>query len=595
MNVTSTKNQRTNRANRIKAAKAAKNVPTAILLKKKAECDAKALKIVEHLVEPMVEVEWLLQNLGQINRSHLEDVAEERAIVKLCGYVLCNNPLTKIVNKKYQISTLKNKVYDVEKVKNFCSYLCYSAMEHLMIQMFTSPLWLRSEEEIPEFTILPRSERNIKCPPGVEVNILGVELPDDDDDEVTLLLKEQNKSDTKLGESTKSPIQTPNYHPQNIEFNQVSLNKKDEIICNEKNNQSIDEEPNDILFKTENSNCTKSNLQLSKNTSSLKSTEIVSEPDVEAKLSLMENPTKVTVDQSKIHETSQLPVNNSKSVETCRKFNSKNKTNIRTKSTASFESLTTRIEQSFTEWVTQDTINLLHGEETDKKQIIDNITRQEKYTALCRKLNHIQLKEEKEERSAATQLDDLKPAPHFSVLKEEAKNLEVKVRSFYKGKMNIPIPEQDNKKSDEIQETENNIPLMDAHDPRALRRRIFLDKLNKILPDLLSALIGHGKIRDVYNFDKTTGIKTLISTFDLSATNIVFRTAEWTLVGLIIIKMLGIIDPAIKSLLLTKKATMYIAMILMTFKLDSNYLDYLINSRTKPLKINCYDSTDDSE
>ncbi|KAK0180688.1 hypothetical protein PV327_003046 [Microctonus hyperodae] len=589
MNITSMKNQRANRANRIKAAKAAKNVPTDILLKKKAECDAKALKIVEHLVEPMVEVEWLLQNLGQINRSHLEDVAEERAIVKLCGYVLCNNPLTKIVNKKYQISTLKNKVYDVEKVKNFCSYLCYSAMEHLMIQMFTSPLWLRSEEEIPEFTILPQSGKNIKCPPGVEVNIMGVELLEDD--EVALLRKKQNKSDTKLEENIKSPSQTPNYPTQSREFNPVSLDKKDEIICDEKINQLIDKDSNNICSKIENPNCTNLNLQLSKD--ELKSTEIISEPDVETKLSLIKNsPTKVTVDQLKIHETPQSPIDNSKSAESNRKkINSK----IKTKSTTSFESLTTRIEQSFTEWITQDTINLLHGEETDKQKIIDNITREEKYTALCRKLNYIQLQEEKEERSSTTQLHDLKPAPHFSILKEEAKNLEIKVRSFYEGKMNIPLPNEHNEKSDEIQETENNIPLMDAHHPRAIRRRIFLDKLNKVLPDLLSALVDYGKIQDIYNFDKTTIIKTLISTFDLSPTNIVFRTAEWTLVGLIIIKMLGIIDPNIKSLLLTKKATMYISMILMALKLDSNYLDYLINSRTKPLKINYYDSTDESE
>lgn len=40
-----------------------------------------------------------------------------------------------------------------------------------------------------------------------------------------------------------------------------------------------------------------------------------------------------------------------------------------------------------------------------------------------------------------------------------------------------------------------------------------------------------------YDNEKYSLIKILISTFNLSAANIVFKNAEWTLVGLIIIKM----------------------------------------------------------
>lgn len=39
-------------------------MPTAILLEKKAVCDAKALTIVEKLIEPQVDVQWMLENVN---------------------------------------------------------------------------------------------------------------------------------------------------------------------------------------------------------------------------------------------------------------------------------------------------------------------------------------------------------------------------------------------------------------------------------------------------------------------------------------------------------------------------------------------------
>lgn len=40
-----------------------------------------------------------------------------------------------------------------------------------------------------------------------------------------------------------------------------------------------------------------------------------------------------------------------------------------------------------------------------------------------------------------------------------------------------------------------------------------------------------------YDHERYSLIKILINTFNLSAANIVFKTAEWTLVGLVMIKM----------------------------------------------------------
>ncbi|XP_011860464.1 PREDICTED: putative RNA polymerase II subunit B1 CTD phosphatase RPAP2 [Vollenhovia emeryi] len=137
---------------------------------KKKRCDAKALAIVEQLLESHVNPDWLLQNLGFISKSHMEDAIEERAIVKLCGYVLCSNQLTVVIRQQFHISMRRNKVYDVSRRKNFCSSSCYGAAQFLLEQMLESPLWLREKEDTtPVFHILPLNSTPGQC--GDEINV----------------------------------------------------------------------------------------------------------------------------------------------------------------------------------------------------------------------------------------------------------------------------------------------------------------------------------------------------------------------------------------------------------------------------------------
>ena len=61
------------------------------------------------------------------------------------------------------------------------------------------------------------------------------------------------------------------------------------------------------------------------------------------------------------------------------------------------------------------------------------------------------------------------------------------------------------------------------------------------MPDLLRTLTGNNDVYTQasanYTSVRCTAIKALINTFSLSAKNIIFKTAEWTLIGLVIIKM----------------------------------------------------------
>lgn len=84
----------------------------------------------------------------------LKDAVEERSLVKLCGYPLCDKPHdASKVRQKFHISTLTNKVYDVEERKLFCSSLCFKSSNFFKDQLETSPLWLR-EVETPVFAKL---------------------------------------------------------------------------------------------------------------------------------------------------------------------------------------------------------------------------------------------------------------------------------------------------------------------------------------------------------------------------------------------------------------------------------------------------------
>ena len=54
------------------------------------------------------------------------------------------------------------------------------------------------------------------------------------------------------------------------------------------------------------------------------------------------------------------------------------------------------------------------------------------------------------------------------------------VRAFYEGQITIPQSEDSKKDSENKDDSDPVLPLTASHTPNALRRRIFLDKLNKM-------------------------------------------------------------------------------------------------------------------
>ncbi|KAF6200546.1 hypothetical protein GE061_004989 [Apolygus lucorum] len=162
-------------------------------IEKKKECNARAMTIVERLIEPQVEEFWLVENLIHINQSHFQDAVEERAITKCCGYPLCDSLLRNVPNKQFHISTKQNKVFDITDRKNYCSNLCYKAGVFLKDQLFTSPLWLRDCEDRVSYKLY--SSAPISGITGQEID-LGVTSP--------VKLETVDPIETKVAEAEKN-------------------------------------------------------------------------------------------------------------------------------------------------------------------------------------------------------------------------------------------------------------------------------------------------------------------------------------------------------------------------------------------------------
>lgn len=135
-----------------------------------------------------------------INQAHYDDIVEERSIVKLCGYPLCDITLTDVPKQQYVISRTKNKVYDITERKKFCSNKCYKSSVYLKEQILTTPLWVRKEDDvIPEFKLLSLDDTNTK---NIE-NDSKIDNHSNDQDEDEHKLEKDEEKSTETNDSVK--------------------------------------------------------------------------------------------------------------------------------------------------------------------------------------------------------------------------------------------------------------------------------------------------------------------------------------------------------------------------------------------------------
>lgn len=299
----------------------------------------------------------------------MEDVIEERAIIKLCGYVQCDNCLSATMPKqRYRISMKSNKVYDISQRKNYCSSECYAASKYLLEQMLTSPLWLRDLEKSPEkFTLAPSNDDQVKRLHGDEIRVREENN-----------LRQDDESKENHVETCVKQEDMPEYGLPSVREKKLGDTFDDD-----------DEEDLVVEFETREDDVTLKNRH--------------------GKIDEFVDPVQATVKEK-----------------TVERIIDKGKREMKRKSDdrqpKDFASLVEHVEESFKEWITDDTVKFVRGEE-----VLSNVQVQERYAALCAKLNKLEVQEECENPSKM----ELQPLPHFSVLQEEAKEVEIKVPIFF--------------------------------------------------------------------------------------------------------------------------------------------------------------------
>lgn len=155
-----------------------------------------------------------------------------------------------------------------------------------------------------------------------------------------------------------------------------------------------------------------------------------------------------------------------------------------------------KVEETLKEWFTLESLCLLFREEKVKELLAEKSVDckewqnmsgastadnnfYERYLAICKKLNILELEDTKID--ASFREETKKPLPDYDLLKKEAKELDLKVKMFYKGDKVVQFEETEpnSSNSNNTFQHEPVLPLVDLHAQKALRKRIVLDKLRR--------------------------------------------------------------------------------------------------------------------
>lgn len=156
-----------------------------------------------------------------------------------------------------------------------------------------------------------------------------------------------------------------------------------------------------------------------------------------------------------------------------------------------------RIKECLKQWLTIETYIFLHGETRvkeilterklaeyfEKLRITDLETVQQlKYMQICKRLHLQELAEEKFDKSVIG--SKLQPLPDYKKLKEDGRELNLKVKSFYCGvlyeKEDSNFPMKPSKKDEEDAGSSVVLPMVDSSSQVALRRKVFMNSISKM-------------------------------------------------------------------------------------------------------------------
>ncbi|XP_044748895.1 putative RNA polymerase II subunit B1 CTD phosphatase RPAP2 [Coccinella septempunctata] len=570
---------------------------------KRQECERKALGIVQLFLERSVSADLFLKSLVYLNPEYYEDIAEERALLMLCGYPLCRKKISK-PKCRYKISNKSKKVYDLNEYGNFCSIFCFNASNHIKSQILDSPLWLRDLEDVPTFNLLLKKVTqsaagvNIKSKKIVKneefttiSSFAKLSLDDvgDIDFSVSALDgkqkintnekpgKKANKSqlstliessfeekddvNDKLEES--APCDKSKNNPETLKSEKecmVTRNNKEpyeknlsqcETYCKDENIRNISDEVNKPrnLAARGNDHILKGNRPKNKKGPTMDD------------LSKITNKIKSRIQKSTVTMIDALPLN-VKSNEVTRlneKYVERKKELLNNKSLIELKfslqdsgAVENTLRSVFNKWITLETLLLIHGE-AKIKEILDENKLTEHFEKL--KISQLEIDHQKKYVSICRRLceqeifeekiesqfleNKLKPLPDYHQLKRESKEFDIKVKTFLNGDLH----ESKDKNFGPVKTDQTG----NTEEETSFIPLAHQNSQNALRQKILSETLNKSLqfLLDYISYDSTyvlTDLKDLIRTFKLDAENIVFKPVIRNYIAFICLKILSLKD-----------------------------------------------------
>ncbi|XP_034365377.1 putative RNA polymerase II subunit B1 CTD phosphatase RPAP2 isoform X2 [Arvicanthis niloticus] len=515
-------------------------------VRRKVEFERKAIRIVEQLLEEDITEEFLKECGTFITPAHYSDVVDERSIIKLCGYPLCQKKLGVIPKQKYRISTKTNKVYDITERKSFCSNFCYRASKFFETQIPKTPVWVREEERPPDFQLLKKGQSGSS---GEVVQFFRDAITAADADAKWEPASSSTWSERASDEEEQGFVSSllPGNRPKAVDtrpqpHSKNSIMKK---ATQKVNSKQEEQTVSEVTEKLGNCRLDSQEKVATRKLPLKKENTQISSPDP---LCDTFNTSIVSEDKHSVSQVSLVGISKKSAEHFRSKFTKSNPGSgsasglVQVRPEVAKANLLRVLKDTLTEWKTEETLKFLYGQdldsvclkpssasEPDEELDEDDIGCDPGSCGPALSRAQHTLDETLSFRGSDTAI---KPLPSYESLKKETEMLNLRVREFYRGRCAVnedTTMSQDSKEN--VSQRDLSFPLIDSSSQNQIRRRIVLEKLSKVLPGLLGPLqITMG---DIY-----TELKNLVQTFRLSNRNIIHKPVEWTLISVVLLLLL---------------------------------------------------------
>ncbi|XP_072297917.1 putative RNA polymerase II subunit B1 CTD phosphatase rpap2 [Eucyclogobius newberryi] len=530
----------------------------------KFELDKRALQIVERLLEDSVAEDFLIDCARFITIENYKDTIEERSIAKLCGYPICPNQLGKIPTQKFKISTKTNKVYDITERKLYCSNFCYKASKQFEVQISKTPLWLRQHESPPKITLLKKEDGGSS---GEEIKLTERRLQEQDIENPSSTQTEEDPH--KSGFKHEDCDQSDN--EQEFVSSVVSKETGPKVHWGELPKRNEDNAPNTVARKDKITNCKQeinsNEAALDEATAQFNLCSLSGNISESIRHSKLENSNnegkKEDVQPPKTDKTDNTDVDNITQVGMSKK-GAYALQNLLKRHEAKPDSIRQRLLESLKktlgEWGTDETLLFLYGSELSMGETIGRAMEggQEE-----EELDEDDLEEEEEEAKATA------APPDYEALKREAELMERRVKEFYKGTLEVEEDEEGTQVSTEESDKEPILPLVDSKAQHVIQKKITVDKLSGCLKNVVCPL-------GLTMSDISTDLNNLVRTFRFTNKNIIHKTPEWTLIGVVLLHLLSEVSPLIRATLEQPSTVQYLNTLMEELRLKEEDLLSLV-------------------